>query len=153
MKYLAIHNRTRSNVLVGTKVLGSLHSHHVPPHNCKDPSYRWVRVTLHAWALLIRSHISKTTTFLSEHVQTCASQKSWQGQNFDKFMLQTSSTVPIPNTRYLYHSECIYMLSKHGLRVWDIVCLLLLAVIACNKCRENLTLKSPKYTGPCSIVR
>jgi hypothetical protein len=23
----------------------------------------------------------------------------------------------------------------------------------CNKYRENLTLKSPKYTGPCSIVR
>src|SRR6202453_2601316 len=46
---------------------------------------------------------------------------------------------PIRNTRYLYHSECIYMLSKHCLRVQDIVCLLLLVVIADDNGDENLT--------------
>jgi len=62
----------------------------------------------------------KTTTFLSELVQivqTCTSQKSWasaklnQLVKFDKFMLRTSSTVPI-QYKYLYHSDTsIYLVS------------------------------------------
>jgi hypothetical protein len=73
-------------------------------------------------------------------VQACASQK-----RVGKVKILTSSCCklhlqsPIPNTRYLYHSECIYMLSKRGLRVWDIVCLLLLAVIADDNGDENST--------------
>src|SRR6202050_3280937 len=52
----------------------------------------------------VHESISKTTTFLSELVQTCASlhkpkrsasrKLNQLGQNFDKVVLRTSSTVP-----------------------------------------------------------
>jgi hypothetical protein len=57
-------------------------------------------------------------------VQTCTSQESWQAASSTSWVkILTSSCCelllrsPIPNTRYLYHSKCIYVLSKHGPRV------------------------------------